>query len=360
MTHFLFVSPGTDQSMRTNMIKYVASSRARGVLESMARFFFYIASQLLWPIPLIVLGGCGGGNSLSNHPSVQVPPLASRGPYHIDTWAYDSYRGQGSAVTATTINQLVTYAQGDGKAIADCHTTGSDCKAVFYVDPNHLYGGQSCPDQPDAAALSAASESWFVHDSGYTDASHRVYGIHQTGCLVWEMNPNSPDSQAWWRNYLQRVANNYDLYVIDDDPMDVVDSAYFNHFGGGCQPLPSFCHSTEEIPNDAAEIAARANFANAMNYADGKPMHFFFQQASFAYPLDLSSFSASNHFVGMTCEGCIATTAIPIRPNMYKPVLDEMALVNATQAAYLLISRGNFPAGSASQVLQRLVTIAII
>ncbi len=331
----------------------------------MVRFLSRIAMIIatwVWIGASISSSGCAGSGSLSNTTLVGPTPrtLGATGPYHIATWAYDDSSGQGTAVSASTINQLVSYAQGDQKSLADCHSISNGCKAVFYFDPNHLFGGTSCTFHPDSYAIAASSESWFVHDTGYTDASHRVHGVRHSGCYVWEMNPNSSDSQSWWRNYLQRVADNYDLYVVDDDSMDVIDAGYFSHTGGGCLPYPSFCHSTQEIPNDAAEVVARANFVNAMNYANGSPMHFFFQQASFAYALDLSAFTASNRFVGMTCEGCIATTLIPIRPNMYKPVLDEMALVNATPASYLLISRGSFPAGSATQILQRLVTLGIV
>ncbi len=322
-----------------------------------------VTATCAWIMASISLSGCGGGSvsstALPPGPTPK-PTLGATGPYHIAIWAYDDSRGQGAGVSASTVNELVTYAQGDGKSLSDCHSVPNGCKAVFYFDPNHLFNGTSCTFHPDADALAAASESWFVHDTGYADANHRVYGVRQSGCYIWEMNPNSPNSQAWWRSYLQRVANDYDLYVLDDDPMDVTDSGYFSHSGGGCSPWPSFCYSTQEIPNNSAEVAARANFVNSMNYANGTPMHFFFQQASFAYPLDLGAFTASNRLVGITCEGCIATTLIPVRPTMYKPVLNEMALVNASPGSYLLISRGSFPTGSATQILQRLVTIGIV
>ena len=296
--------------------------------------------------------------SLSPTPTPSPTSVAS-GLYHIATWAADSAFGQGGGVSAANVNQLVTYAVGDDKSVGDCHA-GSGCKSVFYLDPNHVWNNSpsSCVSHPDADVVAAASESWFVHDTGFSDAAHRVHGKDSSGCSIWEMNPNSAGLQAWWRNYLRTHANSYDGYLIDNDIMDVIDAGYFPS-GGGCDPWPSYCTSTQEIASNAAEVAARANFVNAMSHSDGSPMHFFFQQASFNIPLDLSGFAATNRFVGLSCEGCVSTTASPLRPSLYASVLNEMAAVNATSGAYLLISKGNSPAGSATQLAQRMVTVSI-
>jgi hypothetical protein len=173
------------------------------------------------------------------------------------------------------------------------------------------------------------------------------------------MNPYASELQSWWLSYLRTHADKYDLYFLDDDMLDVVDETYFNFSGGGCMPWPTFCHSTQEMPDDAAVLAGHVSFANAMSHSNGSPMYFFYQQASFNIPLDINAFSATNRFVAFSCEGCIATYAYPVRPNLYAKVLQEMAAVNASPGAYLLISHGNFPTGSATQILQRLVTTGI-
>src|SRR5579872_91754 len=303
------------------------------------------------------------------HPSPTPTPSPTRtatptpvpsGLYHIATWAADSAFGQGGSVSAATVNQLVSYAIGDGKAANDCHGSFNGCKSVFYLDPNHVWNNSpsSCVSHPDADVVAAASESWFVHDTGFSDAAHRVHGKDSSGCSIWEMNPNSAGLQTWWRNYLRTHADSYDGYLIDNDPMDVTDAGFFPS-GGGCNPWPSYCLSTHEIANNAAEVAARAHFVEAMSHSNGSPMHFFFQQASFNIALDLSAFAATNRFVGLSCEGCVSTTASPLRPSLYAPVLNEMAAANATSGAYLLISKGDSPAGSATQIAQRMVTIGI-
>src|SRR5579864_1426172 len=115
--------------------------------------------------------------SLSPTPTPTATPVPS-GLYHIATWAADSAFGQGSSVSAASVNQLATYAIGDGKALSDCHSSSNGCKAMFYVDPNHSVNNSpaSCVTHPDADAVAAASESWFVHDTGFSDSAHRVYG----------------------------------------------------------------------------------------------------------------------------------------------------------------------------------------
>lgn len=302
--------------------------------------------------------------STSPSPTPTPTPTSTPAPtgrLHIATFAYDDVNGPGENASTASVNLYLSYAQGNGKALSDCHSGSQSCKAVFYVDPNHSYNNSpsSCMSHPDGDVVGAASESWFVHNTGSSDSAHRVYGKSSDGCRIWEMNPKSGGFQKWWQNYLVSHADNYDLYLLDNDPMDIPDAGYFPS-GGGCNPWPSICNSTEEISNNTAEVSARASFVNAMNHSDGKPMHFFYQQSSFNTTLDLSAFSASNRFVGFTCEGCISTYAFPARSTFYERVLNEMAAVNSSPGAYLLISHGNASAGSATQILQRLVTTGII
>jgi hypothetical protein len=283
--------------------------------------------------------------------------------YHIATLAYDNYGGQGYNASAATVNQLVTYAQGNAKSLNDCHSRANGCKAVFYLNPNHIWNDTplSCIYHPDADEMAASSEGWFVHDRGYSDKAHRVYGIDGAGCRMFELNPNSLGLQTWWRSYLRTNADQYDVYFLDADQMGTVDEGYFPYgSGGGCLPWPSYCHSTQEIPDDKAEVVAHANFVDAMSHRDGSPMFFIFQQATFKIPLDVSAFQATHRFIAISCEGCIATYASPVRPSLYASVLSEMAAVNESYGAYLLLSHGSFPTGSALQILQRLVTTGIV
>lgn len=284
---------------------------------------------------------------------------------HIATMADDNYRAEGGSASAAEVNELVSYADSSGtsKSLADCHSVPVGCKAVVYIRPFALrdYNPPSCIAHPDADIVAASSESSFLHNTGYTDSAHRVYGYDKSGCLMWGMNPNSPDLQAWWRSYLSTKLNNYDLYFVDISSMSL-GTAYWYYSGPGCLPWPSVCRSTQELPDDAALVAAHVNFVNAMTHPDGSPMYFLYQQAHprLTFSLDLTALGDTNSYFGVTCEGCLAGPAPDIvNPANYASYLNEMAAVNQTTATFLIISKGGYATGSAQQVLQRLVTTGV-
>jgi hypothetical protein len=173
--------------------------------------------------------------------------------------------------------------------------------------------------------------------------------------MAWAMNPNNSSYQSWWRGYLRAYADSYDYYFTDDDYMMLSKEMFFTS-GGGCQPWPTKCMSTEEIADDASMVSAHATLVNAMSHNSGSPMKFFFQQASFDDALDASAFAASSRFVGITCEGCISSPAYPALYSRYSWVLDEMAAANAAGGQFQLTSQGDAGTGSATQTLQRLLT----
>jgi hypothetical protein len=297
--------------------------------------------------------------------SVQVGSTA--GPYHIDTWALDgagnAHVTEGLNASAASVNLLVTYALGGGKARSDCSSGTRSCKSAFYLDYAMAVDPypSSCNDYPNNLVVEAATESWFLHDTGYTDSSHRVYGKDASGtCTIFAMNPNSPGLQAWWRAFLQANATGFNAIYFDSNSMDVPDAGWFPT-GGGCDPWPHVCTSMEEIANNSAEVAARVNFANAMYYSNGSPMYGFYQQADLNNPaLDLAALAASSSFLGVTCEGCIASPG-RVNPGNYSRVLNEMAAVaESPRGSFVLISNGSYPTGSANQIFQRLVTTGIV
>lgn len=208
--------------------------------------------------------------------------------------------------------------------------------------------------------MNNASEGWFLHLSGYKDSAHRVFGVGPTGCIFWAMNPNNADMQGWWRYWLRLKGDNFDLFFVDMSPMNLRNATWFSS-GGGCVPWPTTCVSTQELPNDAAVVAAHVNFVNAMSYSNGSPMRFIYQQA---YPPltvadDLSALAATTRYVAVTCEGCIANIASTVVPADYQPYLNEMAATNATPAAFYIIADGDAAPGSATEILQRLVTTGV-
>lgn len=283
---------------------------------------------------------------------------------HIATVANDDYRGGGAYASAAQVNALVSYAATGGKGLVDCHSTLLGCKAIYYMRPFALRAATpaSCLIHPDAGILSGAQESWFVHNTGYTDAAHRVYGYDRWGCKLFGMNPNSTGLQAAWNKHLQSNANAYDLFFVDMSPMDLKNATWYSS-GGGCTPWPHVCLSTQELPSDLAVTSAHVNFVNALRYTNGNPMYFLYQQAYPAWSLsfDMFAINSTGRYFGVSCEGCLADVppAPPVSPANYAPFLDEMAAVNKTGGEFLIISKGEYPAGSANQILQRSVTVGV-
>lgn len=287
---------------------------------------------------------------------------------HIATMAYDDYMGGGANASAADVNLLVSYAESSeiaGKGLGDCHSSSIGCKAVYYMRPYAVRDSSSpsCVMYPDATILASASESWFLHNTGYSDSAHRVYGYDKYGCRMWGMNPNSTALQARWKNYLRAKADSYDLYFVDISDMALRTATWF-HSGGGCSPWPHVCLSTQELPNDAAVVAGHINFVSALSHNNGSKMYFLYQQA---YPwwtlnLDQTALMTTDRYLGVTCEGCLAeiSPGPVVNPINYGPYLDEMAATNKTPGAFTVMSKGSYPAGSAAQVLQRLVTLGVV
>ena len=296
--------------------------------------------------------------------STGVMLAVSTGPYHIATAAYDDTGGEGQNASATQVNQLVTYAlnEGSDKPVSDCHSGAHACKAVYYIRPYDIVdpATSSCREQPDADVSAAAVENWFVHDAGYTDAAHRVWGKNKWGCTMWSMNGAVPGVRAWWNHHLQTEANSYDLYFVDMSPMNLTHATWF-FSGGGCRPWPAKCVTTQELPTDTAVVNAHVDFMDALNHLNGTPMRFIYQQAyaPTTQASDLTAIASTTRIASVSCEGCIANIASTVMPANYESYLNEMAAINATGAAFYIISDGTASAGSATQVLQRLVTIGV-
>jgi hypothetical protein len=303
--------------------------------------------------------------------SVPAPALSSATestgsePYHIATWALDGGGNmsvtEGLNASAADVNRLVTYAMGGQKAVSDCNTSPKACKSVFYFDYAMAYAPTSgCFEYPNAYEVKAASENWFLHDTGYTNYAHRVHGKDGSGnCTIWAMNPESSGLQTWLRDYLRNNAAGYDVLFADSNSMDVPDAGWFPS-GGGCDPWPHICLSMEGVPNDAAEVAARIDLINAMTWRNGSPMYAFYQQVDLNNPaLDVAALEGTNRYLGVTCEGCVASPD-GVHPENYGRVLNAMAAVEGTHAAFVLISNGYYTNGSPAQIKQRLVTTAIV
>jgi len=291
---------------------------------------------------------------------------------HMPTWAYDEYWGQGENASAATVQEYLSFAQGgmgNDKAVNDCTATAA-CKSVFYTDPNFIYNQTTnCADTQEAQIESQSTESWYVHEAGYSDKAHRVYGSYSETCNgasvtipVYALNSYSSGYQTYYRNLLQANADSWDYYFMDDTSGQVLSQLY-GPGGGFCHnnPPDDWCETSEEYPTDASVAAAHGAFTSALNHKNGEPMQFFYNGVTFAnnQMSYINVLQSSSHFVGAVCEDCVVSSGT-FRPTMYTEVLNAMAQVNATPAgAFVELNNGESASGSVAQIEQRLVTAAM-
>jgi hypothetical protein len=296
-------------------------------------------------------------------------------PLHIPTWAYDEYWAEGANASSADVGKYVTYAEGglgNGKAPSDCFGSPKECYSVWYLNPHLIYDSPACPQAADQKFLSAASENWFVHEQGYNDSSHRVEGTYPQTCQgqrinipVYVANFSNPAVIRFYANYLQRNADQWDYYFLDDSKPSVVDQMY-GPSGGMCRgqsTANNWCNTTQEFETDQAVMQAHSTFVSALNHRNGTPMLFFLNGMRFSgtdKSNDYTMLEESNRFLGASCENC-AISGGTFRTNMYRPVLDAMAQIDGlTGKSFLLLDTGSSPPGSSDQIEQRLVTTAIV
>jgi hypothetical protein len=298
------------------------------------------------------------GSTPSPDPS-SSPVATGTTPSHIPTWAYDEYWAQGENATSAQVQAYVTYAEGgkgNDKAPSDCGASSS-CSSVFYLNATLVYDCNS-------AFIAEASEEWYVHENGYTDSAHRLVGTYSQPCNgassyhVYAANFANAGVQAYFENYLRQNADGWNYYFMDDTSGTVVDQ-FYGPTGGMCGGI---CYSTEEFPTNAAVVAGHGSFVAGMTHSNGSPMKFFYNGLSYdgaTTPNDLDVEQSSGNFVGAACENCVVDNGIPV-PGMYGDALNGMAEMDAIAGAqFIVLSNGFAAAGSASQIEQRLITIAI-
>lgn len=302
----------------------------------------------------------GSGSSPTPTPAPTATPLPDPSvPKHIATWSMDEYWSQGENATAAQVEQYISYAEGgygNGKASSDCNGSNG-CSSVYYFDPNEITDSTTCPVEPDAQFVSAASESWYVHEKGYTDSAHRVHGEYTQSCggksisvPVYAPDVANTSVQAYYKSFLATNAAGWNYYFMDNTSWDLIDQ-FYGPGGGFCPELPnSWCSTTQELTTDAAIIAAHGAFASALS------------QPTFTNGLDPTpsqEAGASGKFVGGSCENCIIDGGT-YRTSYYAKILTLMALVDAVpNEAFVMINDGSSAAGSSAQIGQRLVTFAV-
>lgn len=299
-------------------------------------------------------------------------------PAHIETWAYDNYNsstgeGQGN-VPAADVGSYTTYAENGvsanptPKVLTDCHSSGTKCSAVEYVDPNDIYVNppSTCSaTQPDQTAYDAASETWFVHQAGYTDSAHRIQGGYQTSSSCpdaeYLLNQNNTAVQQWYGQLLSAAGtqgpklnpagDQYDVYMTDNTAGEIADQTYF-YSGGGCPSYTytngyvsggTICSTTQELPSDSAVVSEHAAFwsSPSMVHQNKTAMKFFFNSLSPSSTGMKSTalFGSSSNLLGGLCENCVVDGG-SVKTTQVAQTLDAMLTAEQAKNSLVLLSTG--------------------
>lgn len=304
--------------------------------------------------------------------ATSTPVAVTNVPVHIPTWAFDEYWSMGANASSATVQSYVTYAEGglgNSKAQQDCATSPKSCHSVAYMDPNLIYADALCPRQPDAQIMSTSSESWFVHQAGYSDAAHRAQGSYNRTCNgapetipVYLLNQADPGVVAWYKSFVQNNLDNWDYYWFDVTKTTVANQAFGP--GGSFCPGVSACSTTQEYPTDASVLSAHISFADSLAHVNGSPLQIFFNGFTFNTStggLQNQSLIQQdpNHFIGGICENCIVNNGV-FETSNYVPVLNAMLQLGTMPGAqYVQLDTGSSPSGSAAQISQRTTALAM-
>ncbi|MBV8636791.1 MAG: hypothetical protein JO322_01785 [Candidatus Eremiobacteraeota bacterium] len=298
--------------------------------------------------------------------------VAAQVPSHIPTWAFDQKFAEGKDASSSDVQRYLTYAEsgfGNDKPVRDCRGSGA-CSSVFYFDPGFVYYSDVCPFTFSKDVIAAASEDWYVHLPGYSDQAHRIQGSYIKTCKgmritasVYALNQSNPAVGQFFAQYLQRNADNWDYYLMDDTS-SVLKSQTYGPGGGFCKgggTLNGYCTRTQEWTNDTDVVNAHGTFVSRLKHVNGAPMRVFYNGVSFdaSGSPRVELLRLSSQFVGAICENCVVNNGT-LRANMYAKVLDTMALIGQTpNAAFVEQNTGKSPPGSDDQIAQRLVTTAM-
>jgi hypothetical protein len=302
--------------------------------------------------------------------ATSTPVAVANVPVHIPTWAYDETGWEGGSAAAASVQKYLTYAEGglgNGKAQSDCSTSPKVCYSVAYTNPNLVYSDALCPYLPDATFIAASSESWFVHLSGYSDAAHRVQGSYSRTCNgtaetdpVYLEDQANPAVVAWWNSFIQQNLDSWDYFWLDSTSTSVAGQAFGP--GGSFCPGVSACSATQEYPTDASVLAAHISFSDGLSHVNGSALQYFFNGVQFnSGNIENTALLSQDpsHFVGAVCENCVVESGV-LQPANYAQVLNGMLAVNGiTGAHFVQLDTGSSASGSAAQISQRTVALAI-
>ena len=191
---------------------------------------------------------------------------------------------------------------------------------------------------------SAAQESWWLHQPGYSDQAHRIAtGAYGGGNLVDQSNPAVRD---WFKTQIDAGYDQYDGLMMDD----TTGSLSMLTYGTGYA-------SSQEIAADNSLQQAHDQMAAAMTHTHGTPLlqidNGLSANNNLATPFPLLNDTTSMH--GVIAEG--APISNGTLTSYYSTLLDEMAYVDQTPQDFLVLLSYDPNASPQSRLIQTATTL---
>jgi hypothetical protein len=187
-------------------------------------------------------------------------------PLHTETWAYDDGCNGGTGASTALVRQWVTYAESNcgpmaTKVLTDCHEGGTTyCTALAYIDANLEWQNGGMLYGP---LETAASETWWLHQAGYTDSAHRLVWNGRSYGTGYALDQLVTAVDTWVQGFARTNFDSFDGFMMDDTAASLAAQFY-------ASDDPAYTTS-EEITTNAQLQASHEQMASAMSHTDGSP-----------------------------------------------------------------------------------------
>jgi hypothetical protein len=171
---------------------------------------------------------------------------------------------------------------------------------------------------------SSAQESWWLHQSGFSDATHRLtipdYGGGQL------LDQANPAVRNWFANYVSTKLNSFDGLMMDDTNSSLGAELYDSNFS-----------TSNEVPTNSALYAAHAAMAQAVTHADGSPMLQIDNGLNVNpyLPTPFGMLNDPSTVTGLVAEGDPMSDGQMV--GFYPTLLDDMAYIDHTSNDFLAL-----------------------
>lgn len=262
-------------------------------------------------------------------------------PTHIETWAMDdSYSpgwcSGGLGASPSLVREWLTYAEtncgpANTKALSDCHVGQTSYCTVFqYLEANILSTKNPILSAP-------ASEDWWLHERGYTDAAHRLTAMSSDGGQARWLNQDNAAAQRWVARYVRARYSAWDGLELDSTSASMKTQFYRPGY-----PVARQYSSSQELQSNRAVVHEHEVFAAHLRRNSGE----LFAQVDNGIspnpylPASLPLLGHPRSVVGLLSEG--NPWDYGFSP-FYSELLDDIAAVDVRPGNFIVLwSYGNF------------------